>query len=114
MHILEGAWPRSGGIPPRLGSGALFYATSSNFASSVAVAVAEATQYVRAGAALHADEQEQAIIAKIMAWRRGGISYGKIAERLNAEGIKGKHGGAFHASTIHKIVGNDLHQVDLA
>ena len=49
-----------------------------------------------------------------MAWRGGGISYGAIAKRLNAEGITGKHGGAFHASTIHKIVGNDLHQVECA
>ncbi len=40
------------------------------------------------------------------------MSYGKIAGRLNAEGIKGKQGGAFHASTIHKIVGNDLHHGD--
>ena len=44
----------------------------------------------------------------------GGSSYGKIAKRLNAEGITGKHGGSFHASTIHKIVGNDLYQVELA
>ena len=49
-----------------------------------------------------------------MPWRCDGSSYGKIAERLNAEGIKGKHGGAIYASTIHKIVGNDLHQVGLA
>ena len=27
------------------------------------------------------------------------MSYGKIAGRLNAEGIKGKQGGAFHART---------------
>ena len=70
--------------------------------------------YVRNGDELHADEQEQAVIAQIMAWRRGGISYGGIAKRLNAEGITGKQGGTFHASTIHKIVGNDLHQVELA
>ena len=43
------------------------------------------------------------------AWRRDGISYNRIAKRLNAEGIRGKQGGAFHASTIHAIVGNDLH-----
>jgi len=70
--------------------------------------------YVRNGDALHADIGEQELIARIMAWRRGGISYGAIAKSLNAEGITGKQGGAFHASTIHKIVGNDLHQIDRA
>ena len=45
-----------------------------------------------------------------MGWRRCGTSYNKIAKRLNAEGLTGKNGGTFHASTIHKIVGNDLHR----
>ena len=68
--------------------------------------------YVRAGDELHRDRGEQELIARIMGWRRDGISYGAIAKRLNAEGITGKQGGAFHASTIHKIVGNDLHHSD--
>jgi len=68
--------------------------------------------YVRDGDELHPDIGEQELIARIMDWRRGGISYGGIAKRLNAEGITGKQGGAFHASTIHKIVGNDIHHGD--
>ena len=68
--------------------------------------------YVRDGDGLRTDEQEQAIIERIMTWRRGGSSYGTIAKRLNADGITGKQGGTFHASTIHKIVGNDLHHGD--
>ncbi len=70
--------------------------------------------YVRNGDKLHRDTGEQKVIMQIMDWRRGGVSYGRIAARLNAEGIKGKQGGTFHASTIHKIVQNDLHRVDLA
>ncbi len=41
--------------------------------------------------------------------REDALSYQKIASQLNADGIKGKEGGRFHASTILKIVGNDLH-----
>ena len=70
--------------------------------------------YVRAGDDLHRDRGEQELIARIMGWRRDGISYDKIAKLLNAEGITGKQGGSFHASTIHKIVGNDLHRGDPA
>ncbi len=66
--------------------------------------------YVRVGDELHRDRGEQELIARIMGWRRDGMSYGAIAKLLNAEGITGKQGGAFHASTIHKIVGNDLHR----
>jgi len=40
---------------------------------------------------------------------RVGISYAAIAKRLNAEGITGKQGGTFYASTIWKIAGNDIH-----
>jgi DNA invertase Pin-like site-specific DNA recombinase len=68
--------------------------------------------YVRDGDELHPDIGEQEVIARIMDWRRSGVSYGGIAKRLNAGGIKGKQGGAFHASTIHKIVGNDIHHGD--
>ena len=70
--------------------------------------------YVRAGNDLHRDLGEQELIARIMDWRRDGMSYGAIAKLLNAEGITGKQGGAFHASTIHKIVGNDLHHGEIA
>ena len=38
-----------------------------------------------------------------------GMSYDRIAKRLNADGVTGKAGGKFYASTVHKIVGNDLH-----
>ena len=48
-------------------------------------------------------------ISPILARRAEGISYKRIADQLNDDGIAGKNGGRFYASTIHKIVGNDLH-----
>jgi site-specific DNA recombinase len=47
---------------------------------------------------------EQAVIARIRAERGAGQSLGSIAARLNAEGVKGKAGGAFYASTIAGIL----------
>ena len=41
--------------------------------------------------------------------RAEGLSYKRIADQLNAAGVAGKNGGRFYASTIHRIVGNDLH-----
>jgi hypothetical protein len=37
------------------------------------------------------------------------MSFDQIAKQLNAAGVVGKAGGKFYASTVHKIVGNDLH-----
>ncbi len=52
---------------------------------------------------------EQAVVARIKALRAEGRSMGKIAAVLNAEGLKGKTGGAFHASTIKAVLDNPLH-----
>ncbi len=65
--------------------------------------------FVRAGDQLVPDKGEQEVVEKIIAMRATGMAYGKIAASLNDDGITGKLGGRFHASTIHKIVGNDLH-----
>ena len=46
---------------------------------------------------------------RILDLRGGGMSYDRIAKQLNADGMTGKAGGKFYASTVHKIVGNDLH-----
>ncbi len=40
------------------------------------------------------------------------MSYRKIATVLNDEGITGKFGGRFHASTIQQNVANDLRGPD--
>ena len=44
-----------------------------------------------------------------MAMRLDGMALGKIADTLNSDGITGKEGGRFYASTIQKIVGNEIH-----
>ena len=56
-----------------------------------------------------AEPGEQETIQQIMALRDGWLSYKRIADRLNDNGLAGKNGGRFYASTIHKIVENDLH-----
>jgi len=65
--------------------------------------------FVRDGDTLVPDAGEQLVVEKILAMRTEGMSYGKIAAGLNEDGITGKLGGRFHASTIQKIVANDLH-----
>ena|GEM_PF-5442333 len=48
-------------------------------------------------------------LRRILDLRGGGMSYDRIAKQLNTDGVIGKAGGKFYASTVHKIVGNDLH-----
>jgi site-specific DNA recombinase len=47
---------------------------------------------------------ELAIVERIKSERAAGVSLGAIAARLNADGIKGKAGGRFYASTIRKVL----------
>jgi hypothetical protein len=55
------------------------------------------------------DIQPPTTVRCILDLRGGGMSYDRIAKQLNADGVTGKAGGKFYASTVHKIVGNDLH-----
>lgn len=41
---------------------------------------------------------------KILSYREKGMSYAKIAERLNKDKVPTVHGGDWHAATVHKIV----------
>jgi site-specific DNA recombinase len=47
---------------------------------------------------------EQAVVERIKRERSAGVSLGGIAAGLNADGIKGKAGGRFHASTVAKVL----------
>jgi len=58
---------------------------------------------------LVANDTEAAIVARIQALRADGRSMAAIASTLNADGLHGKRGGQFHASTIRAVLGNDLH-----
>ena len=64
---------------------------------------------MRQGDKLVPDAGEQRTVRRIFDLRGGGMSYDRIAKQLNADGVIGKAGGKFYASTVHKIVVNDLH-----
>jgi DNA invertase Pin-like site-specific DNA recombinase len=49
---------------------------------------------------LTADATEQAVVAKMTALRADGISYNRIADTLNADGILTKHGSSWHSQTV--------------
>ena len=49
---------------------------------------------------LTADATEQAVVARMTALRADGISYNRIADALNADGILTKHGSSWHSQTM--------------
>lgn len=55
---------------------------------------------------LERNEDEAALVARIHALKAEGKSLLGIANTLNGEGVKGKTGGRFYASTIKAILGN--------
>jgi hypothetical protein len=64
---------------------------------------------MRDGDMLVPDVGEQRTVKRILDLRGSRMPYDRIAKQLNADGVIGKAGGKFYASTVHKIVGNDLH-----
>jgi len=68
--------------------------------------------YRRLGNQLITDALEQEIIHRIQSLREGGRSLREIASALNAEGVPTKNGGSWHASTVHYILGNGLHDTN--
>mgnify|MGYP000589020180 CR=1 FL=1 len=53
---------------------------------------------------LHEVQAEADIVTQVLAMREGGQSYRKIAGYLNENGIKGKRGGDWHASTVRYLI----------
>ena len=62
----------------------------------------------RNGDELEANEEELSILEKIRLWRGQGLSYWKIAAKLNAYGIKGKGGGKWYAASVRYVLNNAL------
>lgn len=58
----------------------------------------------RVGDELAPNAAEQALLEHIRKEHAAGASLGSIAAKLNAEGLKGKAGGQFYASTIRKLI----------
>ena len=51
------------------------------------------------------NEQEQAVIRRILAWHHGGISYRRIAERLTSERVRTKKGlDKWNYQTVRNII----------
>jgi hypothetical protein len=57
---------------------------------------------------LERNEDEAALVARIHTLKAEGKSLLGIANTLNGEGMKGKTGGRFYASTIKAILGNTV------
>jgi len=62
----------------------------------------------RNGDALEVNEDELSILEKIRLWREQGLSYWKIAGRLNSQGIRGKGGGQWYAASVRYVLNNEL------
>ena len=50
------------------------------------------------------NDAEQALIERISSMRSAGLSFGKIADTFNAEGVQTKRGGTWASMTIKKIL----------
>jgi DNA invertase Pin-like site-specific DNA recombinase len=55
------------------------------------------------------NDAEAAVIERIRTMCDQGASLHRIASALNREGLTGKQGGQFHASTIRSILANEIH-----
>lgn len=56
------------------------------------------------GVQLVPDDVEGKAVRRVLALRRRGLSYSRIAERLNAEGYPTRSGGPWYAMQAHRIV----------
>lgn len=66
--------------------------------------------YVREGDMLVESVSEGNALTRMESWRAEGMSYERIAERLNAEGVPTKRGGKWHGCTVRYILLNPLHK----
>ena len=48
--------------------------------------------------------REAAAVVKICRMRERGVAYRQIADRLNSDGVTGKRGGQWHASTVRYVI----------
>lgn len=63
----------------------------------------------RVGDRLVPNKGEQSVLRRMEKLRARGLSYGSIADRLNAQGITGKRGGRWHAAGVRYVLTNDLY-----
>lgn len=69
----------------------------------------------RAPRVLLADQGEGATVIEMRAWRQAGWTLRKIADELNAKGVRLKRGGKlWYASTVAAVLENRIHDRDAA
>ena len=66
--------------------------------------------FVKDGDDLRPQPEEIVIVNRIFKLKSEGVSYKKIADALNEDGILGKKGGRFQQMTIKKIVDNKIYE----
>ena len=66
--------------------------------------------YRAEGRALVADEEEQAVVARIAALRAQGLSLRAICAALEADGLRSKRGGAWQPTTVNRILRRESKQ----
>ena len=66
--------------------------------------------YRRVGDSLKKYVKEYRTLERIRAWRAEGLTLKAIADRLNAEGVKTKHGKTWYPSTVRYLLTNELYQ----
>lgn len=66
--------------------------------------------FVREGNSLVQCQEEAAAVNLMEAWRSEGMSYERIAARLNEEGVPSKRGGRWYGCTVRYILLNTLHK----
>lgn len=66
--------------------------------------------YSREGDTLVEDAGELSTVARVLDLRGKGMSYNRIADLFNTEGVETKRGGSWYASTVRYIVRNNLYQ----
>jgi len=60
----------------------------------------------RNGDELEVNEEELNVLEKIKYWRKQGLSYWKIAAKLNTHDIRGKCGGKWYAASVRYVLNN--------
>jgi len=66
--------------------------------------------FTREGDHLVQSQPEADAVALMQVWREQGMSYDRIADRLNTDHIPTKRGGKWHGCTVRYILLNNLHQ----
>ena len=66
--------------------------------------------FTRDGDLLVPDPAEQQLVQRIHQMYADGASLRRIAETLNTEGITGKSGGRWYASTVRHVLRNELYE----